>query len=599
MIGFLDTIKREWIYITNVRKALKRAAMYQPDDPVGLADVLEEKFDKHKANIAIRFEDKIYTYRELEERANQYAHWAINQGFKAGDTVALFMDNKPDYIAFWVGMSKVGIVTALINNQLQGAGLAHCVSISNARAIVMGPEQEELYASAKEQLGEDIVPWSLDCTLAGVSSIDPLLADLPVTRPERSHRAEIRGRDTCLYVYTSGTTGLPKAAKLTQVRVLGMLGAFVDSVGITERDRIYVTLPLYHATGGLCGVGQALTTGATLILARKFSASNFWDDAVKHKATSFAYIGELCRYLVKTDPHPLERQHTIRKGFGNGLRAEVWEKFVERFNIPHLVEFYGSTEGNVSFSNFDGKIGAVGRLPGYMREKIKTRIVKFDIAEEKPIRGEDGFCIETDIDEAGEAIGEIADAPRQRFDGYHDPKQTEKKILRDVFVPGDMWFRTGDLMKRDEHDYIYFVDRIGDTFRWKGENVSTNEVGEALSSFDDLELPNVYGVAMPETDGRAGMAGVNLKPGRSFDGKALAAHVDQQLPVYARPIFIRIQPEPETTGTLKYRKVDLVKQGYDISQIDDPVYVRLPGSDTYEPLTAEIVDDINSGKVRF
>ena len=225
--------------------------------------------------------------------------------------------------------------------------------------------------------------------------------------------------------------------------------------------------------------------------------------------------------------------------------------------------------------------------------------MKFDVAEEKPIRGEDGFCIETEPNEVGEAIGEIADAPRQRFDGYDDPKQTEKKILRDVFEPGDMWFRTGDLMKKDEHGYVYFVDRIGDTFRWKGENVSTNEVAEALASFEGIELPNVYGVAMPETDGRAGMAAVNLKDGELPDWSALASHIDQSLPSFARPIFIRIQPEAETTGTFKFKKVDLVKQGYDITQIEEPVYVRLPHEDTFEPVTQDILTRINSGEISF
>jgi fatty-acyl-CoA synthase len=433
----------------------------------------------------------------------------------------------------------------------------------------------------------------------GATSIDPLFADLPTERPAQSLRDTLIASDLCLYVYTSGTTGLPKAAKLSQARTLGMMRSFIDSCRITERDRIYLTLPLYHGTGGICGVGQALLTGATIILRKKFSASAFWEDAVKHKATSFVYIGELCRYLMNTPEHPLERQHTIRKGFGNGLRAEVWGRFVKRFNIPHLVEFYGSTEGNVSFMNYDGKIGAVGRLPSYMRNKIRTRIVKFDVAEEKPIRDKDGFCIETDPDEVGEAIGQITEDPRQRFDGYNDKEQTEKKILRDVFEHGDMWFRTGDLMKMDKHAYIYFVDRIGDTFRWKSENVSTNEVAEAIATFEGIELPNVYGVEMPDTDGRAGMAAVNLTGNKPLNLKALAEHVDRSLPAYARPLFIRIQPVAETTGTFKYRKVELVKQGFDIEAIDDPVFIRLPGSDAYTPMTSDILDEIEAGEVKF
>ena len=599
-MGLFDGIKREIVYIRGVQRTLKRVGAVEPDDKLSVADVFEESVDKHKSNIALRFQDKIFTYGELDARANQYADWALRQGYTVGDAVALFMDNKPDYIAFWLGLSKVGVTVALINNNLQGAGLAHCVNIASAKAIVMGPEQVKSYATGLEHFEGELAAWTIGGDVDGATSIDPLFQELSTSRPDPSIRADLRAKDLCLFVYTSGTTGLPKAAKLSQSRTLGMMRSFIDSCNITERDRIYMTLPLYHGTGGICGVGQAFLTGATLILREKFSATHFWSDAVEHKATAFVYIGELCRYLLKTPEHPMERQHTIRTGFGNGLRAEVWEEFQERFGINHLVEFYGSTEGNVSFMNYEGKVGAVGRLPSYMKNKIRTRFVKFDVEKEEPVRGPDGFCIETDDNEVGEAIGEITEAPRQRFDGYNDPKQTEKKILRDVFVPGDMYFRTGDLMKRDEHDYIYFIDRIGDTFRWKAENVATNEVAEALAKFKGITLPNVYGVSMPDTDGRAGMAAVNLPDNvTELDGNGLATHVDAALPSYARPIFIRIQKEAETTGTLKYRKVDLVEQGFDTSKYEDPVFVRLPGSDAYTPLTAEVKASIDSGEIKF
>ena len=598
-MGLLDTIKREYTYITSVQGTLKKVGAFAPDDKLSQASEFEDIVDRYRSNVAIRFEDQLFTYGELDARASQYAHWGLQNGLQVGDCVALFLDNQPDYIAFWFGMAKIGVITALINNNLQGPGLAHCVNIANARALIFGPDQIENIASAREHLEGDLKFWIIGGETEGASSMDALFADLPTDRPDSAIRAEMRASDLCLYVYTSGTTGLPKAAKLSQMRTLGMMRSFIVSCRITERDRVYITLPLYHGTGGLCGIGQALMSGATIILRKKFSASAFWEDAVKHKATAFVYIGELCRYLMNTPEHPLERSHTIRKGFGNGLRAEVWSRFVERFNIPHLVEFYGSTEGNVSFMNYDGKIGAVGRLPSYMRKKIGSRIVKFDVAEEKPIRGKDGFCIETDPNEVGEAIGQITEDPRQRFDGYNDKAQTEKKILRDVFVTGDMWFRTGDLMKMDENAYIYFVDRIGDTFRWKAENVSTNEVAEAIATFDGIELPNVYGVEMPDTDGRAGMAAVNLVPGKQLNLRALAEHVDKSLPAYARPIFIRIQPVAETTGTFKYRKVELVKQGFDIEAYDDPVFVRLPGADAYVPMTSDILDDIEEGSVKF
>lgn len=598
-MSILATIKRELTYLRGVTGTLKQIGTIEAGTKRTVPDDYEASVDKHRNNVAIRFEGKLFTYDELDSRANQYAHWALAQGYKPGDAVALFMENKPDYIAFWLGLSKVGVISALINNNLQAQGLAHCVNIARAKSLVIGPEQEEHLKTAEGMFEEGLTIWCVGGSVSGTKSMDEAMSGLPTSRPDKSIREHMTVDDLCLYVYTSGTTGLPKAARLTHARTVGMMNSFITSCRITARDRIYLTLPLYHGTGGICGVGQALLTGASLVLRRKFSASSFWEDAVEERATAFVYIGELCRYLMNTQPHPLEKQHRIRTGFGNGLRPEVWSQFEERFGIKHLVEFYGSTEGNVSFQNFDGKVGAVGRLPKYMEKKIMTRIVKFDVAEEKPVRDADGFCIEADVNEVGEAIGKIR--PEARFDGYNDPEQTEKKILRDVFEPGDMWFRTGDLMKRDDEAYVYFIDRIGDTFRWKAENVSTNEVAEALAIFDDVKLPNVYGVAMPDTDGRAGMAAITLDDTSELDGKGLAAHVDKFLPAYARPIFIRVQPEAETTGTFKYRKVELVNEGYDLAKMhkDDKLYVRLPSSDAYEPLTPDIQAKIDSGEVKF
>lgn len=594
-----DAIGREFVYFNGVRKALSRIGSIDPDDKIRVADVLETEFDRHKSNVAIRFENTLLTYGELDARANQYAHWGLAQGFQPGETVALFMENKPDYLAIWLGMAKIGVVSALLNTNLSGEGLKHCIEIGDSKALIVDTALEDLYEGTRELLDASLRVFSVGGDLTGAISIDPSLPSLPTTRPPASHREDQRARDLCFYIYTSGTTGLPKAARLTQSRVLGMMRGFIDACHITERDRIYLTLPLYHATGGICGVGQAFLTGASLILRTRFSASHFWEDAVDYRATSFVYIGELCRYLVSAPPHPLEKAHSIRTGFGNGMSAEVWTQFIERFGIEKLIEFYGSTEGNVSFVNFNGKVGAVGRLPPYMRDKIRSRIVKFDVETEQPVRGKDGFCIETEPGEVGEAIGEITESPRQRFEGYKNPEQTEKKILRDVFRPGDMWFRTGDLMKRDEHHYIYFVDRIGDTYRWKGENVSTTQVAEALASFDVIELPNVYGVQIPGTEGRAGMAAVQLKPGATLHGKELASYVDQKLPHFARPLFIRIQLAAETTGTLKFRKVDLVKDGIDVNEIDDPIYVRLPGSDAFTLLTPEVYAKIEAGEYQF
>ena len=299
-------------------------------------------------------------------------------------------------------------------------------------------------------------------------------------------------------MFTSGTTGLPKAAKVTHVRAQNYMRGFGAGARTTANDRMLMVLPMYHATGGLVGMGTTITYGGAVIVLPKFSATNFWDDAVKYEATMFTYVGELCRFLLATPPHKLEREHKISWMVGNGLRPEVWEGFVNRFNIPHVIEFYGATEGNASLINMDGPIGAVGRVPNYLKHKFNLEIVRYDVDSNLNPRGSDGFCIIADPNETGELIAEIRqDDARFRFEGYQTKEATEKKILRNVFKKGDAWFRTGDLLKRDKLGYFYFMDRVGDTYRWKAENVATGEVAAALSKFEGVTQANVYGVQVP------------------------------------------------------------------------------------------------------
>jgi fatty-acyl-CoA synthase len=346
--------------------------------------------------------------------------------------------------------------------------------------------------------------------------------------------------------------------------------------------------------------GAALTAGGTVILREKFSATTFWRDIVKHDCTVFQYIGELCRYLLNTPADPNESNHRIRLACGNGLRPDIWEEFQKRFRIPRILEWYASTEGNAVFFNFDGKPGAVGRIPKWAERKFVTEIVRFDIATEQPVRGEDGFCIKCKPGEVGEVISQILNDPKrpsQRFEGYADPAATQKKVLSDVFARGDRWFRTGDLMRKDEHGYFYFIDRIGDTFRWKGENVATSEVAETISVFPGVKEANVYGVAVPGTEGRAGMAAIVAE--ESFDLDAFRRHLAERLPAYARPVFLRMTPAIEATSTFKQRKVDLVKEGFDPSTIVDPIYFYHGERDRYVPLDPALHESICAGKVRL
>jgi len=596
-MNLFEGLKSDWTYINGFRRIIGAIGRIDPEAEYTLADAIEDAIDDHSERTFISFEGKDITYADFEARANRFAHWGQSVGLKKGDSVALFMENRPDYIAFWTGMAKLAVRIALINYNLTGAGLAHCIKVADCKAIVMNPELAANYASAKEQVELPLGAFVLGGAVDGLVQIDRAVDQMGPGRPDRSVRAGVKGGDVALYIYTSGTTGLPKAAKITGVRAQGLMRVFKDATEANHNERILLTLPLYHATGGMCGVGTALNAGGCIILRRKFSASHFWQEAIDNRATMLVYIGELGRYLMNQPPSSLERSHTIRKGFGNGLRADVWAEFVERTGISHLVEFYGSTEGNVNFFNLDGKIGAVGRIPRLLRSRLPARIVKFDVETEQPVRGPDGLCIEAAPDEPGEAVGPINGEPRQRFDGYNDEAQSKKKLLRDVFVKGDLWFRTGDLMKMDADGYVYFVDRVGDTFRWKGENVSTSEVEIALSSMPGVTHAIVYGVAVPGQDGRAGMAAITPKQG--IDPAVLYAHMSKHLPAYARPVFLRFQDDVEITGTLKVRKVDLVKDGFDPMNTTDPLFVVDNDHHTYRQIDAEVMRAIVGGTVRL
>lgn len=595
-MNLIDSLKSDWIYINGFRRIIGAIGKFDPNADYTLADAIEDAVDDHAERVFISFEGQEITYADFEARANRFAHWGLSAGLKKGDTVALFMENRPDYIAFWAGMAKIAVKTAMINYNLTSAGLAHCLKVVDCKAIVMNPELAPNYASAREQAPLALGAFVLGGDVEGATRFDKAVDQSAPGRPDKSLRAGMKGGDVALYIYTSGTTGLPKAAKITNVRAMGLMRVFKDATEANHTDRILLTLPLYHATGGMCGVGTALNAGACIILERKFSASHFWKQAIDNRATMLVYIGEFGRYLMNQPPSALERAHKITKGFGNGLRADVWAEFVKRTGIHKLVEFYGSTEGNVNFFNLDGKIGAVGRIPRLLRSRLPARIIRFDVETEEPVRGADGLCIEAEADEIGEAVGPINGEPRQRFDGYNDEAQSKKKLLRDVFVKGDLWFRTGDLMRMDADGYVYFADRIGDTFRWKGENVSTSEVEIAISAVPDVTQAIVYGVQVPGQDGRAGMAAITPE---GVDLKALYAHLAANLPAYARPVFLRLKAELETTGTMKYRKVDLVKDGFDPAATTDPIFVADNDARSYQRITPELFQKINSGGIRL
>jgi fatty-acyl-CoA synthase len=598
-MGLIGAARREATYIAGIGRSLIGLRGVTPDSTHTIVDVVEAQARATPGAIAFYYQDRTLSYAQLDGYADRVAHWARGAGVGRGDVVALLMDNRPEYVATWLGLLKVGAVVALINANLRGIPLAHSIAIAGAKHAIVGAELAETYSEAAPQIEPRPVAWSAGSAAPGLEDFDAALARQPGEAADKAWRAGVTCKDKAFYIYTSGTTGLPKASNFTHLRMLFMMHGFRGGLNVKAADRMYNVLPLYHSAGGVCAVGPALLTGGSVILKRKLSVSEFWDDVHRYDATLFQYIGELCRYLLNAPPSRYEHDHKIRAITGNGLRPEIWKSFQQRFAIPKIVEFYGATEGNVSMLNYDGTIGAVGRIPSYMRSIVTTRIVKFDIEHEVPVRGPDGFCIECTDNEAGEAIGMIADEPGKTFDGYSKAADSQKKVLHDVFKAGDSWFRTGDLMRRDHLGYFYFVDRIGDTFRWKGENVATSEVSEALGVVPGIKEANVYGVAIPGMDGRAGMAALVTGTGTGFDIAKLASALAGNLPAYARPLFVRLLPELEITGTFKQRKVELVKEGFDPAAIADPIYWLDHASGRYEPLTADTFAAINGGHIKL
>lgn len=526
------------------------------------------------------------SYLDLDAIANQVAHWAKDNELATGDVVALLMSNRPEYVATWLGLAKLGVTTALINTNLTGEPLRHSISVSGARHLVLDDDLADQWHAARGDEPPDELAFS-----PGWAAI----ADQPTSRPDPAVREGLTGGDRLLYIYTSGTTGLPKAASFSHSKFgIVSLGAMAMA-DITADDRAYITLPLYHTAGGVMALGGALLSGGSAVTVRKFSASRFWDDVAEHGATTFQYIGELCRYLVNSPRHPRERDHSLRIAVGNGLRPDVWPEFQERFGIPRIVEFYGATEGTASLVNLDNRVGAIGRMRPGLARRLGMHLVRYDIDADEIVRDAEGRVVAVAPNEPGEFISRISDLTP--FEGYRDPEATERKILRDAFEEGDTYFRSGDLISQDEDGYYYFVDRIGDTFRWKGENVSTAEVAAELGRSPGVLEANVYGVAVPGADGRAGMA--MLVVDDTFDPETLRLHARANLPPYARPLFLRIRAEVEITGTFKHRKVDSASEGFDPTVVDDPLWFLDPERDAYVPLDPALFARIQAGDFRL
>jgi fatty-acyl-CoA synthase len=599
----MELIDRLRADVTSLRGALRTLKLTTPiaKNPTRVfPQVILELADRYDDAPALLSDCERLSYRELAARCNRYAHWALTQNLRKGDTVCLMMPGRPEFVAAWIGITRVGGVVALINTQLTGTALAYCINVVSPKHIIVAAELFESLQSARAHMTGEPKLWLHGEDNANFPRIDHALDSLPGEHVAAADLPKLTIEDRALYIYTSGTTGLPKAANVNHYRVMLASYAFAGVMDTQSSDRMYDCLPLYHTAGGVVATGALLVNGGSVVIRDKFSAREFWDDVVRWDCTCFQYIGELCRYLVNSPPNPNERKHHLRLAYGNGLRPDVWPQFKRRFQIPQIIEFYAATEGNVSLFNFDGKEAAVGRLPWWLARRFPIKIVRFDPESQQPIRDNRGFCIECQVDEPGEVIGKIikhASKPGQRFEGYASEIETDRKILHDVFKTGDLWFRTGDLMRKDKNGYFYFIDRVGDTFRWKGENVSTTEVEEAVGRFDGILESNVYGVQIAGRDGRAGMAAIVAKDNLNLT--ALRDHIAQQLPEYARPVFLRIRKDNDLTTTFKQKKINLLKEGFDPSRTSDPIYFNDPQRKAFVRLDPALYEQINSGRVRL
>jgi fatty-acyl-CoA synthase len=597
-MSFLDQIKDDITFLRGALRALRMTTPIAKHPTRVFPAVIEELADKYGEAPALISDRERLNYRALNERANRYARWARRENLGKGETVCLVMPNRPEYMAAWIGITRAGGVAALINTNLIGTALAHCIDIVAPKHVVVASDLADEFATARGLLKTKPKVWSHGDSTE-FPRLDREIDALPGHALAASARVALTIEDRALYIYTSGTTGLPKAANINHYRVMLASCAFAGVMDTKPTDRMYDCLPMYHTVGGLVATGAVLLNGGSVVIREKFSAREFWDDVVRYECTLFQYIGELCRYLVHSPPNPNETKHRLRLVCGNGLRPDLWAEFKTRFRIPHILEFYGATEGNVNIFNFEGKQGAVGRVPWFVAHRFPIAVVRFDIEHQQPVRNAEGFCERCPPNEPGEVIGRIVNDPSKpgnRFEGYAASAQNDNKILRDVFKKGDAWFRTGDLMRKDERGYFYFVDRVGDTFRWKGENVSTSEVSDAINSFPGIQDANVYGVTVVGRDGRAGMAAIVCDG--TCDLAALHAHLRANLPDYARPLFLRIQGQIDVTGTFKQKKVDLVRESFNPAATNDPIYFNDPQAKAFVRLDPVLYRRIESGEVR-
>ncbi|OBJ02383.1 long-chain-acyl-CoA synthetase [Mycobacterium sp. 1482292.6] len=549
----------------------------QPGSKKSIGTVFADRAARYGDRIFLRMGDQQLTYRDANAAANRYAAVLAARGVGQGDVVAIMLRNSPNTVLAMLAAVKCGAVAGMLNYHQRGEVLAHSLGLLDAKVLI---------AEA------DLVSAVAECGGAGstetltVEDLERFAVSAPATNPASA--SAVHARDTAFYIFTSGTTGFPKASVMTHLRWLKALAAF-GGIGLRLKssDTLYCCLPLYHNNALTVALSSVINSGATLALGKSFSASKFWDEVIANEATAFIYIGEVCRYLLNQPAKPTDRSHKVRVIAGNGLRPEIWDEFTKRFGIARVCEFYASSEGNAAFINVFNVPRSTGIFP------MPLAYVEYDPDTGAPLRDENGRVRRVPAGEPGLLLSPVNRL--QPFDGYTDPESSEKKLVRNAFREGDCWFNTGDVMSPQGLGHAAFVDRLGDTFRWKGENVATTQVEAALASDDSVEDCTVFGVEVPRTGGRAGMAAVKLRGGAEFDGKSLARAVYEQLPVYALPLFVRVVESIEQTTTFKSRKVELREQAYG-PDVKDPLYVLAGRDEGYVPFYDGYPDEVAEGK---
>ncbi|XP_077593914.1 long-chain fatty acid transport protein 6-like isoform X1 [Stigmatopora nigra] len=546
----------------------------------------------------ILFEDEKWTYGDVDRRSESLANAFGDKPGEGGGVVALLMGNQPDFVCVWLALCKLGCQVAFLNTNVKAKALIRCIHSCGAKTLVVGSGLDFLLEEMLPDLQKDKISiWTVHPSSFPQDVVTSLHQVASTSSDMRRGPPRVDIMSNFLYIFTSGTTGFPKAARVGHMKAIASM-AFFHMCGATSDDVIYISLPLYHMSASLLGIGGCIQLGATCVLKKKFSASHFWKDCVKYNVTVVQYIGELCRYLVNQPVVPEEKSHRVRLAAGSGLRADVWKAFARRFGSVTIREGYGLTESSVGFLNYTDEIGPVGRASYFNKLSLPFHLLRYDPQTGEVYRTASGRCEAARVGEAGLLVAPVtATSP---FSGYAGNQiQSEKKLLRDVFEEGDVYFNTGDLLLQDHRQFLYFRDRLGDTFRWKGENVSTMEVSEALCLLDFIQEANVYGVAIPGYEGRIGMTAIVLKEEKALNGPKLYKHLLETLPAYAWPRFLRIQTSLEMTETFKQQKGKLVQEGFDPQMTQDLLFFLDIQQKDYLPLNVSLYEDIVSGKIQL